>query len=132
MGSGMPLAKSETPWLTWLVLGIVGLAGVIVLFCFDPALSGFYPVCLFHRITGLQCPGCGGLRALHQLLHGHVAAAFHFNPLVVLALPFAGAIVLRQVLRYWRHEPFKFEVRLAWLWVCLGLLLAFGIGRNLV
>src|SRR5208283_1274662 len=45
-----------------------------VLFVFDPATAGFYPVCALHEMTGLQCPGCGGLRAMHQVFHGHLAA----------------------------------------------------------
>jgi hypothetical protein len=67
-----------------LVLAV--LAGV-VLFCFDPSRSAFYPVCLFHKTTGLLCPGCGSLRALHELLHGHLATAWRFNPLLVGSLP---------------------------------------------
>ena len=54
-----------------------------VLFCFDPNRYPFYPLCFFHRATGLLCPGCGSLRALHQLLHGNLATAFHFNALLV-------------------------------------------------
>jgi hypothetical protein len=53
----------------------------------DPAEAGFYPPCPFHAVTGLWCPGCGGLRAAHQLLTGHPAAALALNPLLVLSLP---------------------------------------------
>ncbi|MCX6913024.1 MAG: DUF2752 domain-containing protein, partial [Verrucomicrobia bacterium] len=60
----------------------------LVLFCFDPRQYHFYPICFFHKATGLLCPGCGALRATHQLLHGHLAAAFRFNPMLVASLPF--------------------------------------------
>lgn len=59
-----------------------------VVYIYDPSLNGFYPECLFHRLTGLYCPGCGSTRAMHQLLHGNIAAAFKLNPLTVTALPF--------------------------------------------
>src|ERR1700730_11233149 len=59
----------------------------VVLFCFNPSEYRFYPVCLFHSYTGLLCPGCGSLRALHQLVHGHVIAALRFNILLISALP---------------------------------------------
>ena len=38
----------------------------------------------FHAMTGLWCPGCGGLRAVHDLTHGHLVTALHENALVVL------------------------------------------------
>jgi len=64
--------------------------GAAILFCFDPSGYSFFPICVFHQTTGLLCPGCGSLRALHQLLHGHLLIAFRFNPLLLLSLPVAG------------------------------------------
>src|SRR5690242_11286080 len=68
-----------------------------VLFYFDPSRYHFYPLCIFHQTTGWLCPGCGSLRACHQLLHGNLSAAFYLNPLFVLSLPsFAlGLLVYR-------------------------------------
>jgi hypothetical protein len=55
-----------------------------------------YPGCGFKHLTGLPCPGCGGLRSLAALAHGHAAEAFALNPLagggavlLVFALPAA-------------------------------------------
>lgn len=39
--------------------------------------------CLFRRLTGLYCPGCGGTRALRYLLQGQVMKSLYYNPLVV-------------------------------------------------
>ena len=44
------------------VIVIAVLASGAVLFFFNPSQYGFYPVCLFHELTGLNCPGCGGRR----------------------------------------------------------------------
>ena len=57
-----------------------------VLYFFNPSTHGFYPVCEFHQLTGLNCPGCGGTRAVYQLLHGHLLRALEDNALVVLSL----------------------------------------------
>ncbi len=51
------------------------------LYSFDPALTGLLPSCPFRLVTGLLCPLCGTLRAAHALLHGHLAAASHYNTL---------------------------------------------------
>lgn len=40
------------------------------------------PACLFHKLTGIPCLTCGGTRCLRNLLAGHVAEAFAWNPLV--------------------------------------------------
>lgn len=66
--------------------GLVG--GGVLLFLFDPVQAGFFPVCSFHQFTGLSCPGCGSLRALHALTHGHGLEALRLNPVFILSLPF--------------------------------------------
>ncbi len=37
-------------------------------------------------LTGWWCPLCGGTRMGAELLHGHVAAAFGYNPLAFIGL----------------------------------------------
>jgi len=61
---------------------------VAVLARVDPTRVAILPPCPFHALTGAWCPGCGSTRALHQLLNGHVGAAFGLNPLMVASLPF--------------------------------------------
>ncbi len=51
-------------------------------------------VCLFRRLLGRPCPGCGITHSVWLLLHGHPAAAFHWNPLGFLLLPALLAFVL--------------------------------------
>jgi len=36
--------------------------------------------CLFQRMTGLYCPGCGGTRAVRALLSGHPVLSFLYHP----------------------------------------------------
>src|SRR5580693_9291812 len=59
----MPVAKSVA------MLAAVAV-GAVLLELFDPATSGIFPPCPFRYLTGWYCPGCGSLRAIHQLLHG--------------------------------------------------------------
>jgi hypothetical protein len=106
--------------------GMVIVAGV-VLFCFDPTRYHFYPTCIFHRTTGLLCPGCGSLRALHQLLHGYFITAFRFNPLLVVSL---AALAVMGVLYQVRKQTLPwFKPR--WLWALGIVFLAVSIWRNL-
>ena len=42
------------------------------------------PFCPFHKITGIPCPGCGGIRAANYLMSGDIRAAIMMNPLSVV------------------------------------------------
>jgi hypothetical protein len=110
---------------------MAALAAAAVLFAFDPATAGFYPVCPLHQMTGLECPGCGGLRAAHQLLHGHLDAAWHLNPIVVLLVPVMLWLGLREVARELTGRTWPGIVnRPAYAWVLAAALVLFGILRN--
>ncbi|MFD7625910.1 DUF2752 domain-containing protein [Streptomyces sp. NPDC059851] len=63
----------------------------------DPTQPGGFPSCPFRALTGFDCPGCGSLRALHQLTHAHVAAAADYNLLLVAVLPCVAVVWLRVV-----------------------------------
>jgi hypothetical protein len=118
---------------SWSVLVLGGaLASAGLLFAFNPADHALYPACWLYATTGLKCPGCGGLRATHELLHGHLTAAWTLNPLAVLLLPLwmllgvhAGLTLLRG-----RGLP-NATPRPALFWLAAAALVAFGILRNL-
>ena len=66
------------------VSGAAVAAVLMVHFLFNPSHYGFYPRCILYRMTGIYCPGCGALRASHQLIHGHFLTALRCNALLVL------------------------------------------------
>jgi hypothetical protein len=113
--------------------GLLAASAVLaVLFFFDPATNGFYPVCPLHQLTGLQCPGCGGLRAMHQLLHGHFAAAWRLNPLVIVLPPAALLAGLEEWARGGALRSLVCRVaRPAYGWAAVAALVVFGVLRNL-
>lgn len=75
------------------------LAALVTLYgLFDPATSPF-PRCPFHALTGFDCPGCGSQRAIHSLLHLDVAAAWRYNALLVISLPFVAGMLFAGMFR---------------------------------
>lgn len=76
-----------------LLAAAVMAAMVAVYAVFDPAESPWFPRCSFKLITGWDCPGCGSQRAVHALLHGHFAEAWHFNPLFILEIPLLAILI---------------------------------------
>ena len=105
--------------------------GVGVLRVFNPATAGFFPPCPFRALTGYLCPGCGTLRALHQLLNGHLVAAFRLNPLTMLLLPYVGYSAASSASEtiFGRGLPQVF-IRAAYIWMLLAIMILFWILRN--
>jgi hypothetical protein len=106
--------------------------GGVFLFSFNPTQSNLYPPCLFHKLTGLYCPGCGSLRALHQLLHGHLLTALSLNPLMVLMLPFLGYAFTSRIFLLIRGKALpRIFIPAFWLWFLFAVIIAYWILRNI-
>ena len=74
-------------------LSILILIGLVYYF-YHPAHYQLFPKCIFKSVTGLSCPGCGGQRAIHELLHLNFRKAFEYNALLVISLPYILAGLL--------------------------------------
>jgi len=92
----------------WPLATLGGLAGaaVIVLWWFDPRQAAV-PFCAFHAMTGLCCPGCGALRASHELLHGRVLSALSYNALWILGLPLVFYATVSEARYLVRGQPLR-------------------------
>ncbi|MFF4363361.1 DUF2752 domain-containing protein [Streptomyces sp. NPDC001604] len=97
----------------------------------DPYQPGHYPVCPLYRLTGLYCPGCGGLRSAHSFIHGDLLAAFHANALAVVGYLGFAVLWTVWVVRAVRGRPFRLELGGRQLWVLGTLSLVFTVVRNL-
>ena len=122
--------KAVRPTALALLALLAAVAG-LVLFCFDPRQYHFYPVCFFHKTTGLLCPGCGALRAMHQLLHGHVATAFRFHPVLVVSVPIRAWVGARSGWQKARSQPVSLGLSPLRLWLVLAAVLVVSVLRNL-
>ena len=111
---------------------VLGGAAALFLFVVEPTRSGLYPPCFFHTLTGLYCPGCGSARALHQLLHGHVASAFALNPAATLFVPVLGYAYMASAARVLRGRPRRAVlVSQGWIWMALVSVVAYWVARNI-
>jgi len=107
------------------------LAGAAYAFAFEPGKTGFFPVCIFRLLTGFTCPGCGSTRAMHQLLHGHVLAAFMLNPLFLIAIPFLLFALLRYSVVVMRGGvPRQNSLPASYIYAIFFVVLSFWIFRN--
>jgi Protein of unknown function (DUF2752) len=130
----IPPKITTSPSLTLFAIMVLCLAALgvgAVVFFFNPSAYVFYPACPFHALTGLYCPGCGGTRALYQLLHGHVLLALKDNALFVLMLPMLAVWGTRFVVQKSRNQQTAFQLRPKMVWLFLVVALVFTVLRNL-
>jgi hypothetical protein len=126
------LVKQNGPHGVAFIVGALVIAcACAMLFFFRPGSYAIYPVCHFYSLTGLHCPGCGSLRALHELLHGNLIEAVRLNALLLLCLTVFVFLVARYVLAAVRRQRAFFTVRAVWLWTFLCAAVAFSVLRNL-
>lgn len=114
--------RSPSSPLSWrLTTSVAAAIGALVLYRFEPTPQSLYPSCVFHMLTGLQCPGCGATRAAYHLLHGDIAGAFAFNQLILVLGPFLIAAA------FWPRLVTKPKVA----WTLAVVVIAYGVVRNL-
>ena len=107
-------------------IGALALVGTV-----SPYRAGAYPTCPFLALTGLSCPGCGSLRALHDLVHLDLVGALGMNPLAPAAVIF---LIWSWAAWTWRSATGRPRVWLAppaVLWVVLALVIVFAVARNI-
>ncbi len=105
---------------------------MVIIYRFNPLEHGWYPPCVFHKFTGLYCPGCGSARAIHSLLHGNFMNAADHNFLMVLFTPY----ILFHFITAYLEKIFNiffpyYLIPESWLWGIMGLFIFYWIIRNI-
>lgn len=118
-----------------LILLLVAVAGLIFVYKnFDPSINtNFFPKCPVKQLTGYECSGCGSQRAIHQMLNLNIRDAFFLNPLLIISIPY---LLLGFVLENVSLSEKLLRIRKALygpiaIWIVLGIVILFWIGRNL-
>ena len=70
--------------LVWLAVAVVGV-GMLLL-----ARNGIRIPCIFRKVTGLNCPGCGNTRAVVNLARGNILRGLSYNYLFPLEVFYLG------------------------------------------
>ena len=114
------------------VFCVLGTAAVALI---DPSgrFGALFPGCLFYRLTGLQCAGCGLTRAAHALLRGDLCAAWRFNPMIYPAVPLGAYCLAAYIIRLFTGRDVLPQPKVspgAFACVCAGIVL-FTVLRNI-
>lgn len=125
-------ALYQKKWLR-LIVG-VGVPIGAILFCCSVLWLPKTPPCPFFTLTGIYCPGCGAGRCVTALLHLNLYAAFRFNPLMVIALPFVAYYLLKLYLAFVFGRDVLPSPKIrgsAFGITVLVVLIAYGVLRNI-
>ncbi len=117
----------------WASLAVLAL-GFAAYMLWKTGGAGWMPGCVFRRVTGLECPGCGMTRATYALLHGDVKKAFGFNPVGMVLVPL-GLIALGIEVIGWvrgKRLPFSLNPGRRGGMLLLAVMLVWWVVRNLI
>lgn len=60
--------------------------------------------CPFHALTGYDCPGCGGTRAVRSLLKGDLRMSVQYHPLVLYTvIVLLMELIIRLICKNGKH-----------------------------
>ena len=120
--------KDRALWVSLAVLGLCFAAYLLR----ETGGAGWMPGCVFRKVTGFECPGCGMTRATYATLHGRIGDAFRFNPVGMVLFPLAMIGFAIEVIGWVRGKPLPFRLNPGrWGATAIAaVLILWWIGRN--
>ncbi len=117
----------------WCILGsIIVISALLYITNFN--LGRYLLPCVFHKVTGLYCPGCGGTRAVTFLLHGRLWASFIYHPFVIYCTVLGGWFMISQTIeRLTKHRlAIGMKYHDYYLWIVLAIVAINFVVKNLL
>ena len=123
---------ADRAWVTPVCVTLAALCACAYVTLQDPDNPHtLMPQCPTKMLTGLDCPLCGGLRMVHNLIVGHWSTAMHDNLLLLIATPFVVVLWVRWVFARVTGRAFTFMLSRRWTYALLVLAAVWMVVRNL-
>ncbi len=127
------LGRPAPPWREPATIGVVA-AGATALLAVGNPNTTHIPLCPLKALTGLDCPFCGSLRAVHSLTHLRLGEALDHNLIFTVAAPFlvaAWVVWLTRSIRGTGPDGRAKPELPRWAMAALVVVVAaFGVARN--
>ena len=111
----------------YVILLLIGIAYFVFVF-----ITGIGIPCIFHVVTGLKCPACGVTRMITSLARLDFAAAFAWNPFLLITGPVILLCLIASEVIYVKSGTRSLGKWNFVLWGEIVLALAFGVLRNII
>lgn len=126
-------SSQDTPLyiIGWICILCVGMYFVLRnIFDFD--LIDYTNGCVFNKMTGYYCPGCGGTRAAFALLRGNIARSLFLHPFVPYAVLVGGWFMLTQTIERLSRGRISIAMhfRMIYVWIALALIVGNVLWKN--
>jgi len=127
---GPPATRARRMLAPAATIGGLALA-TLALHVRDPHGHASWGICPSAAL-GFSCPGCGGLRAVNDLTHGQIGAAFSSNVVVTALIPVAVVLLALWAADRWRGRTRQVPwARLRpWVYGLVTVLVVFTALRN--
>ena len=113
---------------------LIGGAFFFYFYNFDPSdKSEPFISCPSKTLLGLNCPGCGSQRLIHNLFHLNFGEAFRYNPLLFILSPFVLYILGTMVSNLFFGTKIRVKILYQnwFVYLLFGTIILYGILRNL-
>ncbi len=87
--------------------------------------------CIFNKLTGLFCPGCGITHMIDDMLHLNFRDAARENLMLAILIPIWSVILFFRVVFKFRTLGSNGNLFNIFVWCSIALLIVFGILRNI-
>jgi hypothetical protein len=117
---------------TWIIIAVIAPLALVYIARNEPTDDSWYPRCVFFKLTGCHCTGCGTTRCLHALLNGDLLQALAYNLFTVAMLPFVLFWFFRNVGSALFGWPIRIRRASPWLiGVLMVFVLSYWVLRNI-
>lgn len=109
----------------WICIGMILLMGLVFKIGGNRVID-MIPKCFFHLATGYYCPGCGGTRAVKELLKGDFLHSLYYHPFVGYVTLIGGWFMFSQTVEHLSKERVRIALHFRQVYMWIGIFLIVG------
>lgn len=102
------------------IFAAISFFGILFMVIMKINVSDIIGPCMFHAITGLYCPGCGGTRAVISFIKCDFIRSFYYHPVV----PYAGFMyilfMIRGTIAMFSKEKYPY-MKFSFIYIYIGI-----------
>lgn len=125
--------RNEKKAFIWVNAGCILLLAALMIWKYCPALQVLHAPCGIHEMLHLYCPGCGGTRAVYDLLNFRLLQSFCTHPFVLFTALILVEYYIGAIITLIRNNGKRYYYLRTWFcYVALGIVIVNTILRNVL
>lgn len=125
--------KQEWTKFIWVTVGGIAALILVLLWEYLPCIQFLKGPCFFHEVLHVYCPGCGGTRAVYELLQLKLWRSFVDHPLVIFTAAILVEYYIGEIITLiCRNGKRYYYVRVWFCYVALGIIVVNVVLKNVL